>query len=167
VPFTQTDVESSANTVNEAADNGPDRLKVSLKVTKVPLGTVTNPGADGSPVFAKDTQLDPANGPAHAGWGVMFCVGKAELLVVSEAELLIDVTVSALTTIRQPLNATNKASFFNILSSFYPDHSCGAGFINIIISNGRTLVVGNSANAMPTVSVENTELSFSFSRNTQ
>src|ERR1700682_1651357 len=92
----------------------------------------------------------------------MFCVGKIELLVVSEAELLIDVTVSALTTIRQPLNATNKASFFNILSSFYPDHSCGVGFINIIISNKRTLVVGYTANAMPTTCVENKYLSLSF-----
>ena len=64
----------------------------------------------------------------------MFCVGKAELLVVSEAELLIEVTVSALTTDRHPLNATNKASFFNILSSFYPEHSRSAGFINRIIS---------------------------------
>ena len=97
----------------------------------------------------------------------MFCVGKIELLVVSEAELLIDVTVSALTTIRQPLNATNKASFFNILSSFYPDHSCGVGFINIIISNKRTLVVGYTANAMPTICVENKDLSFSFSRSMQ
>src|SRR6202022_4739345 len=97
----------------------------------------------------------------------MFCVGKTELLVVSEAELLIDVTVSALTTIRQPLNAINRASFLNILSSFYPSHSCGAGFINIIISNRRTLVVRYSATAMPTIYVENKDLSFSFPRSTQ
>ena len=39
VPLTTTDVVSSAKTISVAAVTGPERLKVSLKDTAVPLGT--------------------------------------------------------------------------------------------------------------------------------
>src|SRR5580704_14714755 len=41
-----------------------------------------NPGADGSPVFAFEIQLEPASGAAHAGFGEITCVALLLELVV-------------------------------------------------------------------------------------
>jgi hypothetical protein len=81
VPLTITEAVSSAKTLSVAPVTGAERLKVSVNVTPVPSGT--------SPAFAKEIQRDPPRAGAQAETGEMSCVGEPELLVVSEAELLI------------------------------------------------------------------------------
>jgi hypothetical protein len=74
-----------------------------------------NPGADGSPVFAFEIQLEPASGAAHAGFGEITCVALLLELVVA-AELASGVE-SAFAFHTQPLTATSvitSPNFFTI-----------------------------------------------------
>jgi len=54
-------------------------LKTSKNETMVPLGTTKNPGVDGSPVNPNDTQDEPDNGAAQAGFGATAIVFPLEL----------------------------------------------------------------------------------------
>jgi len=114
VPFTITDVVSSANTESVALVIVPVRSKVWVNVTLVPFGTTTNPGSDGLPVSAKEIQFEPASAPAQAGFDDIFCVALPELLLVLLAELSSD-EESALAVKKQPLATTAKA---NVISFF-------------------------------------------------
>jgi hypothetical protein len=74
-----------------------------------------NPGADGSPVFAFEIQLEPASGPAHAGFGEITCVALLLELVVA-VELASGVA-SAFAFHTQPLTAISvitSPNFFTI-----------------------------------------------------
>jgi len=79
----------------------------------VPLGGEVYPGADGLPVTAYDTQLDPARAGAHAGFGAIFCVACPELFVVLLALLATTMTVSALAVNKKLLATTSSANFFS------------------------------------------------------
>src|ERR1700684_1334941 len=96
----------------------PERLNVSENIAFVPLAKVVNPGVDGLPVLAKETQFEPGRAAAHAGFEVIFCVALPELLVVLVAELSIGVE-SGLIVKKQPLAMpakTKTANFFMIWS---------------------------------------------------
>jgi len=54
-------------------------LKVSKNETTVPLATVTNPGADVFPVFAKDTHDEPVSAVAQLVLGEIAIVAPMEL----------------------------------------------------------------------------------------
>jgi hypothetical protein len=86
-----------------------------VNVTAVPFGTTMNPGADGSPVFAFEIQLEPASGPAHAAFGEITCVALLLELVVA-VELASGVE-SAFAFHTQPLTAISvitSPNFFTI-----------------------------------------------------
>jgi hypothetical protein len=74
-----------------------------------------NPGADGLPVFAFEIQLEPASGPAHAGFGEITCVALLLELVV--AVELASAVESAFAFHTQPLAAISvitSPNFFTI-----------------------------------------------------
>jgi hypothetical protein len=78
----------------------------------VPFGNTTNPGLEGFPVFANETQFEPAKGAAHAGFDEIFCVAFPELLVVFVAELSIGVE-SARAVKKLPLAMIARAKVIN------------------------------------------------------
>lgn len=87
VPFTKTAAVSSAKTDREALVTIPSKRKLCANKTFVPFGNTTYPGADGFPVEAVDTQEEPINGLAQAGFFAMFTVALPLVFVVVAAEL--------------------------------------------------------------------------------
>ena len=83
-------------------------------MTAVPFGTTTKLGSKKLPVGAKETQLEPARGPAQNGSGSIFCVGLAVELVVVPAELNRD-TESAFATITMPVMKNMTANIANLV----------------------------------------------------
>jgi hypothetical protein len=114
-PFSHTDAVSSASTFKFAFVIVPVKLNVSVKVTAVPFGNTVNPGADGSPVFANEIQLEPASGAAHAGFPEITCVALLlELVVAVELATNAESARVFSTQPLAPINRITRLNFFTI-----------------------------------------------------